>query len=181
MVNRRKGENKSMKKLMIIALAAVSAATMYAQGTVRMVSKNPVTYGPYMCGYLGVPEGTKVGSELNAYLIYENQVMAVQPFAMNSDGTPSGLVKGDVVVTPLPAGTVVSDLTVQAFSWEHFLPFWLYESAPFSYTTGDPADPTKQPDSVLNFESFIVECPEPTTIALGILGLGSLLVLRRRD
>ena len=168
-----------MKKLIIATLAVVSAATMYAQGTVSMISKNAVYYGPSLCKYMGIPEGTKVGSELYASLMYEGQVIATQPFAMSSKGEPTGKLKGDIVTTPLPAGTVVSGLTIRADSYNYGLPIWLNESAPFSYKTGDPATMTA-PDPWLDFESFVIDCPEPTTIALGILGLGSLLVLRRR-
>ena len=177
MVNRRKGENKSMKKLMITALAVASAATMYAQGTVNMVSKNAVYYGPYA----GALAGTKVGSECAADLIYEGQVMFTQPFAMSPKGEPTGKLKGDMVTTPLPPGTRVSGLTIRADTYDYSLPVWLNESAPFSYTTGDPADWTKPPEPWLNYESFVVDCPEPTTIALGILGLGSLFIFRRRN
>ena len=163
-----------MKKLIIAALAVTSAATMYAQGTVSMVSRNAVYYGPYA----GALAGTKVGSECAAALMYEGQVMAIEFFAMSSKGEPTGKLKGDIVTTPLPAGTVVSGLTVLAYNTYGL--FYPDESAPFSYTTGDPADPTKLPDPWLDFESLVIDCPEPTTIALGVLGLVSLLVLRRR-
>ena len=171
-----------MKKLIIIALAVASAATMYAQGTVSMISKNAVYYGPLMCAYLGVPEGTKVGSELSASLMYEGQVIATESFAMNTKGEPTGKLKGNVVLTTLPAGTVVSGLIVQANIEPGYPPIWYHESAPFSYKTGDPAT-MAAPDPWLNYESFMVETiiPEPTTIALGILGLGSLLIFRRPD
>lgn len=170
-----------MKKLIIATLAVAAATTMYAQGTVNMVSKNAVYYGPSLCKYMKIPEGTKVGSELYASLMYEGQVIVTQPFAMSSKGEPTGKLKGDIVTTPLPAGTVVSGLTIRADTYDYSLPVWLNESAPFSYTTGDPADWTKPPEPWLNYESFVVDCPEPTTIALGILGLGSLFIFRRRN
>ena len=170
-----------MKKLIIAILAVASAATMYAQGTVYMISKNAVTYGPGLAAYLGIPVGTKIGNNFYASLMYEGQVMATQPFAMSSKGEPTGKLKGDMVTTPLPPGTRVSGLTIRADTYDYSLPVWLNESAPFSYTTGDPADWTKPPEPWLNYESFVVDCPEPTTIALGILGLGSLFIFRRRN
>lgn len=166
-----------MKKLIIIALAVASAATMYAQGTVNMVSKNAVYYGPLMCAYLGVPEGTKVGSELSASLMYEGQVIATESFAMNTKGEPTGKLKGDVVTTLLPPGTTVSGLTIWVYNPMN--PLVVGESKPFSYTTGDPAT-MAAPEATLNYESFVIDLPEPTTIALGILGLGSLFIFRRR-
>lgn len=162
-----------MKKLIIIALAVASAATIYAQGTVSMVSKNAVYYGPYA----GALAGTKVGSECAAALMYEGQVMAVEYFAMSSKGEPTGKLKGGIITTPLPAGTVVDGLTIKAYHTMGL--FYPDESAPFSYKTGDPAAMTA-PDPWLDFESLVIDCPEPTTIALGILGLGSLFIFRRR-
>jgi hypothetical protein len=169
-----------MKKLIIAALAIAAATTMYAQGTVSMVSDTVVTYGD-SCGALA---GTKVGSELTAFLVYEGNAVAHQAFAMSSKGAPTGKLKGDVVDTILPAGTTVSGLQIMAGEGFETGPLGAYTgaSAPFSYTTGDAADPTKLPDGKLTYDAFTVEyVPEPTTIALGILGLSSLLVLRRRD
>ncbi len=165
-----------MKKLIIAALAVAAATTMYAQGTVSMVSDTVVTYGK-SCGALA---DTKVGSEITGNLMYEGNVVAAEPFAMSTKGAPTGKLKGDVVNTALPAGVLVSGLTIQAINPTD--PLYLGESAPFTYTTGDANDPTKLPDGKLQFDAFTVEyIPEPTTIALGILGLSSLLVLRRRD
>lgn len=156
-----------MKKLIIAALAVAAATTMYAQGTVSMVSDNAVTYAD-SCGALA---GTKVGSELTGNLMFEGQIMASQPFAMSSKGAPTGKMKGDVVSTLLPAGVKVDGLTVQAINPTD--PQYFGESAPFSYTTGDPNGvPPTTPEDSLKFDSFQVEyIPEPTTIALGILGL----------
>ncbi len=162
-----------MKKLIIAALAVAAATTMYAQGTVKMTSTNPVSYGK-TCGAL---EGELIGADFTGSLMYEGNVIATEPFNVSSKGKNTGKLKGGLVDTTLPAGTTVSGLTVQATASGYF-----GESAPFSYTTGDPSDPTKLPDASLMFDSFSVEyIPEPTTIALGILGLSSLLVFRRRD
>lgn len=54
----------------------------------------------------------------------------------------------------------------------------LGSSAPFAYTA--PAAPTAPPSEffIANFRGFVV--PEPSTVALGVLGLGALLLFRRR-
>ncbi len=163
-----------MKKLIIAALAVAAATTMYAQGTVKMTSANAVTYGD-SCGALA---GEKIGADFTGSLIYEGSVIATEPFNVSSSGKNTGKMKGGLVDTTLPAGTTVSGLIVEATASGY-----KGVSAPFSYTTGDPNDPTKLPDASLMFDSFTVEyiVPEPTTIALGILGLSSLLVFRRRD
>jgi hypothetical protein len=54
----------------------------------------------------------------------------------------------------------------------------LGSSAPFAYTP--PSDPLSPPGAyyMANFRGFVV--PEPSTVALGVLGLGALLLFRRR-
>jgi len=59
-------------------------------------------------------------------------------------------------------------------------------STPFTYVLGgDPGNgqPATLPGPMTGFNSFsltIVPVPEPSTIALGVMGLGSLLFVRRR-
>lgn len=167
-----------MKKLIIAALAVAAATTMYAQGTVKMVSDTVVTYGN-SCGDLA---NNPVGNEITANLMYEGNVVASEAFNVTSKGKATGKLKGGIVDTSLPAGAEVSGLTIQAINPTD--PLYFGESAPFDYTTGDPNPATGTPTipNNLNYDAFTVEyIPEPTTIALGILGLSSLLVLRRRD
>lgn len=51
-------------------------------------------------------------------------------------------------------------------------------SAPFSYLMGSSVPPGPLDTLMVNFKAFAV--PEPSTIALGALGLGALLLFRRR-
>lgn len=51
-------------------------------------------------------------------------------------------------------------------------------SAPFSYTMLTSEPPSTKDVLMVNFRAFAV--PEPSTIALGVLGLGALLLFRRR-
>ncbi len=168
-----------MKKLIIVALAVAAATTMYAQGTFNMASSKTavVTYGT-SCGDLA---GLKIGDSFTGTLMYEGQAVGSEPFTVNSKGVGTGKMKAtDVSSNPLvPAGTSVN-FTLHA---EDISGAYKGDSALFAYTTGDANDPTKLPDAELNYDAFTVEyiVPEPTTIALGILGLSSLLVFRRRD
>ena len=52
-------------------------------------------------------------------------------------------------------------------------------SAPFSFTAADPAG---LPSTFVmeGFQSFACLCPEPSAIALGIMGVAGLLLIRRR-
>jgi len=174
-----------MKKLIIAALAIAAATTMYAQGTVSMASKNAVTYGA-SCGDL---YGQKVGDNIIGYLLYEDNIVASQAFnGVNAKtGEFTGKMNGGVVkIDEVPAGQAVQ-FTVVATDLLTTGPLdgavYIGTSTPFTYNTGNPAGtPPTTPDAKLAYDAFTVEyIPEPTTIALGILGLSSLLVLRRRD
>ena len=168
-----------MKKLIIAALAVAAATTMYAQGTVKMYNDTAIVKYGDTCGDLA---GSEVGNEITANLMYQGSIIASKAFNETKSGKKTGKLKGGIVATSLPAGVEVSDLTIQAINPAD--PLYLGESAAFSYTTGDPnpASGTPTIPDNLTYDAFTVEyIPEPTTIALGILGLSSLLVLRRRD
>jgi len=51
-------------------------------------------------------------------------------------------------------------------------------SAPFAYTVGATQPPAPVDTMIVNFRAFAV--PEPSTIAMGVVGLGALLLFRRR-
>lgn len=169
-----------MKKLIIAALAVAAATTMYAQGTINMASdKNSyATYGD-SCAVLGLNPGDRIAADFVGTLMYEGQAVGSANFGLSGTGKNTGRLAGDLISSTLvPAGADVS-FTLHAQDTTGYI---LGDSNPFTYTTGDAADPTKLPQAEMTFDKFTVEyIPEPTTIALGILGLSSLLVLRRRD
>jgi len=88
----------------------------------------------------------------------------------------------------LPGGVA----TLQARVWDGSL-FSTYDLAkaspnaftgksnPFDYVTGGAGSPPSTPGGIEGMQSFTVQnVPEPTTIALGVLGAASLFVVRRR-
>lgn len=174
-----------MKKLVVVALAMAAATTMYAQATVNMVSdtKSYAKYGENPGAYV-------TGDRLDAsftpgVLMLGDTEIANAPWGVSTTGKNTGRLNGELIKTDLlPAGALVEGLVVAV---DHAVIGGNYkgQSSPFSYTTGDANDPTKLPDASLNFGTFDVNfvpaVPEPTTIALGILGLSSLLLFRRRD
>ncbi len=186
-----------MKKLIIVSLVLAGAATMYAQGTVKFAT----TGG--RASYATVADGsaTAVGSFLGADMIgavmYDGKEIGRANFVEKS-GIPSGRLGGDTLaVEGLAAGGTFTFI-LEAFNAAYEAvadkstlyaggPDGLYfgVSAPFSYTTGNPSDPLALPAAAMNVANFGVDAysviPEPTTIALGILGLSSLLLFRRRD
>jgi len=54
------------------------------------------------------------------------------------------------------------------------------KSATFNYTTGGGGSPPATPGGMEGLQSFTLQTPEPSTIALGLLGAASLFVVRRR-
>jgi len=76
------------------------------------------------------------------------------------------------------AGGVATTLEVRVFDGDIATGKLLGSSQPFSYTP--PTSVTAPSDQffMANFRGFVV--PEPSTVALGVLGLGALLLFRRR-
>jgi type II secretory pathway pseudopilin PulG len=164
-----------MKKLVIIALAMAAATTMYAQGTINVVSKG-TSYAYYLNG---AGEEVRLGADFTGTLMYGGAAIVSAPFKNASNGKPTGWINAPELTSSalIPAGVLVEGFTIAVDSNNY-----VGESNPFSYLTGDATDPTKLPDANVVFDKFQVNyVPEPTTIALGILGLSSLLLFRRRD
>ena len=189
-----------MKKLAIVALALASAAGIYAQGygTVNMKTTTNnegfgrVTYGE-SCGELA---GAYVPVDYVSVLYYKDAIVATGSFGSSRTGDPNGTIKGpsSSVITSelLPAGTEVEFVVGAYSSWVDGATteaegsagaMYVGKSDAFAYTTGDNnATPPTTPDGTMMMPNFSVEyIPEPTTIALGILGLGGLFLLRRRS
>ncbi|MBN2507905.1 MAG: PEP-CTERM sorting domain-containing protein [Verrucomicrobia bacterium] len=70
---------------------------------------------------------------------------------------------------------VATELQVRIFDGGGAL---LGESPPFAFTHANNAPALPTDTLMINFRSFVV--PEPSSIALGVLGLGALLLFRRR-
>lgn len=189
-----------MKKLAIVALALASAAGIYAQGygTVNMKTTTNnegfgrVTYGE-SCGELA---GAYVPVDYVSVLYYKDAIVATGSFGSSRTGDPNGTIKGpsSSVITSelLPAGTEVEFVVGAYSSWVDGATTeaegaagatFMGKSNPFEYATGDQSSAPPTPyEDLMNFDQFTVEyIPEPTTIALGILGLGGLFLLRRRS
>jgi hypothetical protein len=73
------------------------------------------------------------------------------------------------------AGGVAATLEVRVFDGTGA---FLGASDPFQFTPSTSATPPPSDLLISNFRGFVV--PEPSTIALGVLGLGALLLFRRR-
>lgn len=173
-----------MKKLIIAALVIGSATAMWAQGDILMKStSSKVSFGSIYPGDT-YAVGDYVPPTFSAQLLYEGNVIPetvkANAFGKKSSGEWNGrlAVSGSIRVDSLEGGSTIN-LVLQAFDADGH---YFGESEPFEYTTGVPGsiDPT-QAAVALKFTSFTVEAvPEPTTIALGLIGLTGLMFIRRR-
>jgi hypothetical protein len=179
-----------MKKLLLVAILGLTAAFVHAQGTVSFVNSTTtkVTYDTgtgttapipvgnpnpnWVAGLFWGTEGTPQGSLTQ---IATTQVW--QPF--------TGVFSGGTVTFPVAGGTRVS-LQVRAWnvatpSLVGFGPIQLITLGGAGTPPGAPASltaPTTPGDTA--FAGFLVPVPEPSSIALGLLGLGAVALFRRR-
>jgi hypothetical protein len=187
-----------MKKLIIASLAVAAATTMYGQGLVNFTTTGGrVSYATVADGS-SLVVGSFLGSDMIGAVMNEGVEIGRANFGMSGTGKPTGRLADPVkAIDGLTAGATYT-FTLEAFNAAYEAadksmlvaggPDGIYYgvSAPFSYKTGIAG--SINPDDaagLMSVENFGVNAysvvPEPTTIALGILGLSSLLLFRRRD
>jgi len=178
-----------MKKLAIIAACVMASAYAYGQGTITFD-----TSFAYPSGFAFVDlnmNGVKDGAEVNAAgPAYVGQLVgsATQTgsytpigllpvaFGTVADGLDGYIISGDLTVAGVAAG---SAYWVKLHAWDSANAAWEGYSDPISVTLGGPTDPPSVPAS-LDKLGVTAIAPEPSTIALGALGLAMLLIRRRK-
>lgn len=154
--------------------AGVSAPVFQADGTTRLGT------GYWAQLYAG-PAGTAAGSlvAVGVPVQFQNNI---------TTGLPTGQVNGGAVDTGL-AGA--SSATIQMRAWAGSAGA-NYEAAfatgagygfstPITVTLGNSAaNPPTTPADLVGLASFNLVVPEPSTIALGLLGAAALLIRRRK-
>jgi hypothetical protein len=178
-----------MKKLLLLAASVLIAVGAYAQGNVNFASigvginaptrdgtaGNALAAGSGYAAMLYVGPAGAIASELST-----NGVSG-SPASYNT-GAQAGYFTGSGrVITGFPGGTTVS-LQIRAWStatgnsWE--TASVRGESTVKQFTLGTPPSPAPNM-TVFNGETITL-IPEPSSIALGLLGLGALALIRRR-
>jgi hypothetical protein len=193
-----------MKKLLLTLTMAVASASVFAQGTVN-IATDAGTSTRFFTTYRG---DRIAGNEYLVQLFYANGANATDTASFKSAGIPVGLRTGAAagvlasteVLLPdvTPAGGAVT-LQFRAWSavlgtaWQTAHDAWLAqgpddsrlygESDPFNY---DSFNPTPPPEPAIKigaaFPGAVLHpVPEPSVIALGLMGgLGALVLFRRR-
>lgn len=187
-----------MKKLIIVALALATASTLSAQGLVKFTTTGGrVSFATIAEGETAYAVGDFLGDDFIGAVMLDGKEVGRAKFALSGKGAPTGRMAGDTLAVDglAPGGTFT--FTLEAFNAAYEAadksllvpggPDGIYfgKSAAFDYKAGvfgsvDPND-IPAPMSVASFGVNAYSVPEPTTIALGILGLSSLLLFRRRD
>lgn len=195
-----------MNKLVLIAVGMVACVATYAQGTVTFAnnSSSLVKFGstpdvPVALQGLNIPSGTSAAvSDFRAALYWLNG--ATSTFEQLGDAksitTPpgSGIFSGGVRTTGAAtaagaAGTFIVKVWSNGATYSTYelavasgsADVYAGESASFSNATGGAGVPAGPPASLSGFTgmSNVRPVPEPSIVALGILGAAALLIRRR--
>jgi len=196
-----------MKNILILTFLVAGAALGYSQGTVTF-QNNPSAFSStnVAAGANGHADRLVYGTDNATPLLGTNWVAQLYyNVGAGQAETSLHIISGDTA-TPFRAGPagggiwngggskVFPDVgngvtaTLQVRVWDGALFPTGYaaavagggvtgKSAPFSYA---PPVPPANNTGMDNLQSFTLQVPEPSTIALGILGAASLLIVRRR-
>jgi hypothetical protein len=180
-----------MKKTLIILAALASAGAAYAQGTVTFFSASPINMAN---GTTGVGTGYTAG-----LFLATDRATPLGTTTFLTSGGEGYLDAKDFVVPGFPTGSNNARFVVRV--WETAAGSYAAQTSGFhgefdgtanlgtgtGFTTGSlggpvaGAPPALPPDLGPNFPGFnLVAVPEPSTYALGVLGLGALAMMRRR-
>jgi hypothetical protein len=171
-----------MKKSLITAACSMIAVGAFAQGTVFMYNSNNILDPS------GAPLGPASGGTDWAELVVNGTPIAATISQVNLGGF-LGAGGAGIPVPGITAGTQVSyvvdawDATAAGLTFaqaQAALGGTWGVSAANNYTLGGGSPPVAP--GALSFASFALttNVPEPTTLTLGALGLGALLIRRRK-
>jgi hypothetical protein len=176
-----------MKKNILAAIAVIACAGAMAQGTlVLSTAPSAVGSSQQVKDALGAPlTGPQYAGQLYVGAT-ETSLAAVGVVSPFLTGGGAGYWRGtpSPIATSLPlGGSGVAQLWAWDTSYASFDAAMAAgkagKSAVFAITTGGQGEPPAVPGNLVNFKGFSL-IPEPSTIALGLLGAASLLFFRRK-
>lgn len=170
-----------MKKLIIAAAALMVSIAAYGQG--QFVFNNRVP--PDINAKFQLENGTALsGTDYTVQLLGGAQgtpTSGLLPLGSTQfrTGAAAGYVNPLTVTVPGVGGGKNADILVQVFQGATTAGTALSTFGPFTVQVNEaPATPLNLPLGTTAFT--VTQVPEPTTLALGALGLGALLAIRRR-
>jgi PEP-CTERM motif len=177
-----------MKKILLIAgLAIAGLVSTYGQGTVNFANLGPGVNAPVN----DINGTTRLGAGFLAQLYAGPDASSLAPV-----GTPTGFLAaapgyfqgGVVTIATVAPGTVGTFRvhawdsvggTVNSFAAAQAAGAKYGSGNIFTVATGGAGTPPGAPSTLVGQTSFNL-VPEPSTIALGVLGAAGLLMIRRR-
>jgi hypothetical protein len=168
-----------MKKILLIAVAAFISVSVYAQGTLNFSTVGaPGVLQAVEKGGLAVP----AGATFQAGLFFAPAGVTDDSMFMQV-GAPGSFISGGRVFAGTRETPSSGTFNFQVRVWEVADPNHKGSSSIFAITTGNPnGTPATPPANIVpGFDGIQMSVvPEPSVIALGALGAGALLMLRRR-
>lgn len=166
-----------MKKLVLTAIAAVAIpALVLAQGSVSFSSSDFTNHRILQSDLSAAPAGTE------AYLFWSpDNIAPYTQIAMNTVTFNGLLTTPTLAITgPATAGGATAWFYVRGVGVGP-LAGLEGQTSNFQNPTGNPnATPPGTPADLTGWTSPVVLVPEPSTLALAGLGMGALLLFRRR-
>jgi len=174
-----------MKKTLAALAALLVTVGTYGQGTLTF--NNRVI--PDVDAKVSNPDGTGVGAGFTAqlYIVNGTSLTAITPSTTFRTASAAAFYyvndPGVVTVNGVAGGASVT-LRMRAFNGADYASSTIRgESNDFTIVLGGAGSPPSTPATLIGLQGFSVKnvaVPEPTTIALGVLGLGALLIRRRK-
>jgi hypothetical protein len=182
-----------MKKLLVTLAAVLVSASTFGQGTVAMNTRTTGVDAPVFLpgGTVGAGAHTApVNAQL--FLVSGNTRTAIGPSATTFRQSPAGLAQAYVnaissVTVDGIAGGSPATLVLRAWSGASYDAAvagngeLFGESGPITITLGGAGSPPGLPANLTGLQGFTLQAvPEPSTLALGLLGAAALLYRRRK-
>jgi hypothetical protein len=178
-----------MKKHIIAAIAVIASAGALAQGTINLsTARSAIGTEQFVFEADGT---TKLAGPTYVGQLYvgaaEASLAAIGNVSPFLSGAGAGVWRGTPNPIAVPGIALGGSGVAQLWAWDSSYNSFSAamaagkagKSAVFAITTGGQGEPPAVPGNLVNFKSFSL-IPEPSTIALGLLGAASLLFFRRK-
>jgi hypothetical protein len=181
-----------MKKLLLVGSLLLSGLMAFGQGTVLFNNR--------VSGVLDAPVfvGDLAGAKADGSTYLGQLYAGPDAGSLSAVGTPvafrigagAGYISGGTVTiaSVAPGANAVIELrawdatkgATYETAWAAAGGLYVGKSAAITIATGGAGTPPSLPANLVGLQSFAIAVPEPSTIALGLLGAAALLIRRRK-